>query len=78
MRPADSLRSWRLSHSNPIVWSMCWSSRPGVAMRMFILVSLSISSLRFFPPITSPAENEWYGPILRRTSKIWIAWKEKA
>jgi len=54
----DSPRIWRLSAANPTVWSMCCSNRPGVATRMFIRDRRSLSSLRFFPPITNPAEKE--------------------
>ena len=64
---------WRLSVSNPTVWSMCWSKRPGVATRMFIRDNLSLSTFRSFPPITRPAENWWYGPMARSTSNICTA-----
>ena len=40
--------------------------------------SRSRSSLRFFPPITRPAEKLWYPPILRSTSKIWTAFRTLA
>lgn len=42
---------------------------------MFIRDSLSRSSLRLFPPITSPAENEWNPPMERSTSNICTACK---
>jgi hypothetical protein len=56
---------------------MCWSRRPGVATRMFILERRSRSSFRFFPPMTIPAEKLWYPPIDRRTSNIWTAYCRK-
>ena len=33
----------------------------------------SLSSFKFFPPITRPAEKLWYPPMLLSTSKIWTA-----
>ena len=70
---SSSTRTCRFEVSNPSVWSMCCKRRPGVATRMFMRDKRSFSCLTSLPPMTSPAEKVWYGPILRRTSKIWIA-----
>lgn len=65
--------TWSWSHSKPIVWSICCSSRPGVATRMFMRSMRPCSSFKLLPPITSPAENWCLCPIFLSTSKIWTA-----
>ena len=58
--------------SNPGVCSRCWSSRPGVATRMFILMTEVCSSRNsFLPPVINPADSWWCFPNSRSTSKIW-------
>ena len=74
MRSASSSTSTcRFDTSNPTVWSRCCRSRPGVAIRMFILRRRSCSCLRSLPPMTRPAEKVCCPPMLRSTSKICIA-----
>lgn len=58
--------------SNPGVCSRCWSSRPGVATRMFIFMTDVCSSRNsFLPPVINPADSWWCFPNSRSTSKIW-------
>ena len=42
-------------------------------IKMFMFSRRDCSSVRDLPPMRRPAENWWWEPTLRRTSKICIA-----
>jgi len=52
---------------------MCWSSLPGVAIKMFMAERRSFSCLSSLPPMMRPAEKRWRAPTCLRTWKVWRA-----